>query len=77
VDEQNPGLLLIDYGDHEFEHLMSMKYCKEQLQANQAELLKFQKIAVVHNTERGNVSTDENILKYFSSTAEARDWFSE
>ena len=69
-----PGLLLIDFGNHNFESIEVLKYCKVQLNSIQSPLLKFRRIAFLTIPPYANDSPDSKQLKYFHSEEDAEEW---
>ncbi len=71
-----PDLLLLDFGNHDFESLAVLKFCKEELKNIEPTLRQFNKIAMLsvppYQGER--LATDK--LKYFHSEIEANHWLS-
>ncbi len=75
IDLKTHEFLIIDFGEHDFENIDVMKYCKDQLYANESHLLEFKKIAMLHPGEFRNESSNPEKLNYFNSVVEAREWF--
>lgn len=69
---EKPASLLLNFGDHNFESLKVLKYCKEKLQENEMALKKFEKIAMVSVPPYRNPDKDQ--MKYFHSEQEAEEW---
>lgn len=69
---ENPRLLLLNFGDHNFESLEVLKYCKEKLQQNETTLKRFEKIAMVSVPPYRNPDKDQ--MRYFHSEQEAGEW---
>lgn len=67
--------LLINFGDHNFESITVIKYCREQLKAIETDLLAFDRIAMVHPPEYENESENKLKLRYFTSEQDAENWF--
>ncbi len=67
--------LIINFGNHEFETLNVIKYCRKQLENIESHLMNYKKIAMVHPPEYKNESNDEKRLQYFNSESEAMNWF--
>jgi len=66
--------LLLDFGNHDFQSFVVLKYCKIQLESIQSDLLIFTKIAFVtippYKTESPNLSK----LQSFFSRENALEW---
>jgi len=71
-----PNSLLIDFGNHDFETLEILKFCKSELKNIEPELLNFNKIAMVTVPPYKNESQDSERLKYFHSERKAIEWLS-
>ncbi len=69
-----PNLLLIDFGNHKFESLSVLKFCKEELKNIESVLLKFNKIAFLTIPPYKSESQDSEKLKYFHSETRAKEW---
>ncbi len=76
LDVSNPGLLLIDFGNHDFESLEVLKFCKEEFNRIQSVLLMFSKIAIVTIPPFKSESGDFEKLQYFYSAIDAKEWLS-
>ena len=72
----NSNFLLIDFGNHDFESLEVLKFCKRELKNIESELLNFNKIAMVTIPPYRSESQDSERLKYFHSEMEAKEWLS-
>lgn len=72
----NPNLLLIDFGNHDFESLEVLKFCKEELKNIESVLLNFKKIAMLTIPPYKSESQDSEKLKYFHSDIKAKKWLS-
>ena len=68
----SPKLLLIDFGNHDFESLNALKYCKTELHTVETHLLGFKKIAFVTAPPYTNV--DSKNLRFFNSLLDAKEW---
>lgn len=75
VNAKGHDFLIVDYGEHDFESLDVIKYCRDQLQSIESYLLKFKKIAMIHPPQFINESNDPEILNYFTTEYEAEEWF--
>ncbi len=72
---KNYNFLIIDIGKHDFASINVIKYFKEQLLIMEPQLLKFEKIALIHPPEYRNESSNPEIYDYFTSKVEAKKWF--
>ena len=74
----NPNLLMIDFGNHQFESIEVLKFCKKELSNIESVLLKFNKIAFLTIPPYKSESQDSEKLKYFHFEEKAKEWiFSE
>ena len=69
-----PNLLLIDFGNHNFESIEVLKYCKKELSKIESELLQFNKIAFLTIPPYKSESKDSEKLKYFHKEERAKEW---
>ena len=69
-----PNLLLIDFGNHNFESIEVLKYCKEELSKIESILLRFNKIAFLTIPPYKSESQDSEKLKYFHIEEKAKEW---
>ncbi len=69
-----PNTLLIDFGNHNFESLEVLKFCKTELSHKEPLLLKFNRIAFLTIPPYKNESIDSEKLKQFYSEQEAHEW---
>ncbi len=67
-------LLLIDFGNHNFESIEVLKYCKKKLSDIDSILLKFEKIAFLTIPPYKSESKDSEKLKFFHSEERAKEW---
>ena len=74
LNNKNHKYLLINFGDHDFESIEVIKYCREQLEAIKQVLLEFEGIAMVHPPEYKNESEDKLKLRFFTSERDAVNW---
>jgi len=74
IKTQYSNLLLIDFGNHNFESLETLKLCKERLMFIEKELLVFSKIAMVTVPPYKNASKNSDVLKFFYTEKEAEEW---
>lgn len=74
LEISQPDLLLIDFGNHHFESVEVLKYCKVQLSTIEFVLLKFNKIAFLTIPPYKSESKDPEKLKYFHSEKRAKEW---
>lgn len=68
------NLLLIDFGNHDFESLEVLKFCKEELKNIESVLLSFNKIAMLTIPPYKNESQYSEKLNYFHSDIKAKKW---
>jgi hypothetical protein len=69
-----PSLLIIDFGDHNFESIEVLKFCKKELSNIESVLLKFNKIAFLTIPPYKSESQDSEKLKYFHLEEKAKEW---
>lgn len=69
-----PSLLIIDFGNHKFESIEVLKFCKIELSNIQSVLLKFKKIAFLTIPPYKSESPDSEKLKYFHLEEKAKEW---
>ncbi|MTI31111.1 hypothetical protein [Xanthovirga aplysinae] len=74
LNNKNPAFLLIDYGDHDFESIKVIKYCREQLLKIESKLMEFQKIAIVAPQPYTHESINPEKIGYFHSKKNAINW---
>lgn len=74
LDISCPDLLLIDFGNHDFESLAVLKFCKEELKKIEPTLLQFNKIAMLTVPPYQGESPDPEKLRYFYSEMGAIEW---
>ncbi|KAA3622980.1 MAG: hypothetical protein DWQ02_25250 [Bacteroidetes bacterium] len=74
LNKKDHNFLLINFGDHDFESIAVIKYCREQLETIKQDLLAFEKIAMVHPPDYENESEDNLKLRYFTSEQDAVNW---
>lgn len=72
LEVEKPALLLLNFGDHNFESLEVLKYCKEKMLQNEATFKRFEKIAMVSVPPYRNPDKDQ--MRYFHSEQEAEEW---
>lgn len=70
----HPNILLINFGNHNFESLEVLKFCKKELSNIEPVLLKFNKIAFLTVPPYKSESQDTERLRYFHSEAKAKEW---
>ena len=71
----NEGVdVIIDYGNHTFDSLDTLKYCKTQLLSISKKMMSFRKIAVLTRPPYTNISDLPDKLQYFHSRAVAISW---
>lgn len=66
------NFLIIDFGNHDFESVKVLKYCKAELMKIEPTLLKFDKIAMLTIPPYKNEDSEK--LKYFHEEREAKEW---
>ena len=69
-----PSLLLIDYDNHNFESLETIKYCRQELNAIEHVLLQFTKMACLSVPPHISICKDMDKLQYFHSKNNAQAW---
>ena len=69
-----PNILMIDYGDHNFESMEIMRYCRLELNRIESTLTRFSKIAFLSVPPYKSESKYHNKLGYFHSEIEANEW---
>jgi len=74
---ENYSFLVIDTGKHDFVSINIIKHFREQMQVLEPQLLKFEKIALLHPPEYRNESSNPKMYQYFTSIIEAKKWFLE
>jgi len=70
----NPNLLMIDFGDHQFESIEVLKFCKKELSNIESVLSSFNKIAFLTIPPYKSESQDSEKLKYFHFEEKAKEW---
>ena len=73
-DEVNQSAFEIDFGNHNFESIEVLKYCKKELSKIESELLQFNKIAFLTIPPYKSESKDSEKLKYFHKEERAKEW---
>ena len=73
--ENNSDYLIINFGEHKFESIEVIKYCREQLRNNEPYLLKYKKIAMISIPPYNNESENPNKMRFFHSVNDAENWF--
>jgi hypothetical protein len=68
------SLLIIDFGNHNFESIEVLKFCKKELINIETKLLKFNKIAFLTIPPYKSESQDSSKLKYFHLEEKAKEW---
>lgn len=71
-----PDLLLLDFGNHDFESLAVLKFCKEELKNIEPTLRQFNKIAMLSVPPYQGEPLLTDRLKYFHSEKKAMNWLS-
>lgn len=69
-----PDVLLIDFGNHGFESLAVLKFCKAELKKIEPTLLQFNKVAMLTVPPYRGESVAIDKLQYFHLEKEAEDW---
>lgn len=77
IEYKKKGCLMVDFGNHEFQSIEIIKYCKEALSAIKDQLLLFQKIAFIHPPYYSNQSENVDKMQFFTSIEDAKAWIAE
>lgn len=72
---ENYSFLIIDSGKHDFVSINIIKYFRDEMQNLEPQLLKFEKIALIHPPKYSNESSNPDLYDYFSSIVDAKKWF--
>lgn len=74
LNASSTSTLLINFGDHHFESIDVIKYCKVELKNIESILTHFPKIAMLSIPPYKNESPSPNKLSYFNDKRKATQW---
>ena len=74
LEVSQPSTLMIDFGNHNFESIDVMKYCKLELSKIESVMLRFEKIGFLSIPPFKGESRDSEKLRYFHSEVKAKEW---